>query len=74
MVKRRLPDSVSRCKGVVYVADAPERRAVLQIVGRRTDVTLIDEWGERPRKTQIVAIGAPESIDGDVWVSRSTSF
>ena len=44
MVKRQLPGAVYRCKGVVYTADAPNRRAVLQVVGRRSDVSLIDDW------------------------------
>ncbi len=52
-----------RAKGVIYTADEPERRAVLQVVGRRVDVTLEDEWGERPPRTQIVAIGAAGAID-----------
>lgn len=63
MVKRSLPGTIYRCKGIIYTADAPERRAVLQVVGRRADVTLQDEWGERKPRTQIVAIGAPGSLD-----------
>ena len=46
-----------RAKGVVYTSDAPERRAILQVVGKRVDISLEDEWGERPRRTQIVLIG-----------------
>jgi G3E family GTPase len=60
---KKLPGNIYRCKGVVYAAEAPEQRAVLQVVGRRADVALLDEWGDRPRRTQIVAIGAPGSID-----------
>ncbi len=60
---KKLPGNIYRCKGLVYAAEAPERRAVLQVVGRRADVTLFDEWGDRPRRSQIVAIGAPGSID-----------
>jgi G3E family GTPase len=60
---RKLPGSVYRAKGVVYTIDAPRRRAVLQVVGRRVDISLQDEWGERPPRTQIVAIGAAGSID-----------
>jgi G3E family GTPase len=63
MVKKRLPGNIYRCKGVVYAAENPERRAVLQVVGRRADVALDDEWGERSPRTQIVAIGAPGSIN-----------
>src|SRR5450631_2696422 len=55
---RRLPGSVYRAKGVVYSSDAPERRAVLQVVGRRVDISIQDEWGQRAPRTQIVAIGA----------------
>jgi G3E family GTPase len=60
---RRLPGSIYRAKGVVYNTDAPRRRAVLQVVGRRVDLSLQEEWGERPPRTQIVAIGAAGSID-----------
>lgn len=60
---RKLPGSMFRCKGVIYTADAPERRAVLQVVGRRADVSLLDEWNGRTPSTQIVAIAAPGSID-----------
>jgi G3E family GTPase len=62
----RLPETVYRCKGVVYAADAPARRAVLQMVGRRVDVALRDGWGKRPPRTQIVAIGAPGSINPEL--------
>jgi len=60
---RKLPGTVYRAKGVVYSTDAPQRRAVLQVVGRRVDISLQDDWGERTRRTQIVAIGAAGSID-----------
>ena len=60
---RKLPGTVYRAKGVVYSTDAPQRRAVLQVVGRRVDISLQDEWGERAPRTQIVAIGAAGSID-----------
>ncbi len=59
----KLPSNIYRAKGVIYTADAPERRAVLQVVGRRVDISLEDEWKGRPRRTQIVAIGAPGAIE-----------
>lgn len=58
-----LPAAIYRAKGVIYAADAPERRAVLQVVGRRVDISLGDTWGARPPRTQIVAIGAAGAID-----------
>ena len=41
MVKRELPGSIDCCKGVVYTAEAPKQPAILQVVGRRADVTLL---------------------------------
>jgi len=60
---RKLPGSIYRAKGVVYSSDAPQRRAILHVVGRRMDISLQDEWGEYAPRTQIVAIGAAGSID-----------
>lgn len=61
----RLPANIYRAKGVIHSADAPDRRAVLQVVGRRVDISLEDGWRDRPPRTQIVAIGAPGAIDGE---------
>ncbi len=58
MVRRELPASIYRCKGIIYAADSPGKRYALQIVGRRTEITELDEWGERTPRSQIVAIGA----------------
>jgi G3E family GTPase len=60
---RKLPESVYRAKGVVYATEAPHRRAVLQVVGRRVDISIQEEWGQRAPRTQIVAIGAAGCID-----------
>jgi G3E family GTPase len=60
---RKLPGTVYRAKGVVYSNDAPKRRAVLQVVGRRVDISIQEEWGQRAPRTQIVAIGAAGCID-----------
>jgi G3E family GTPase len=58
MVRRDLPASIYRCKGIVVSADAPDKRHALQVVGRRTEISELDEWGERVPRTKIVAIGA----------------
>lgn len=63
MVRRELPASVYRCKGIVYVADSPDKRFALQAVGRRTELSELGDWGERAPRTQIVAIGS--SIDAE---------
>jgi hypothetical protein len=67
---RKLPGTVYRAKGV-YSTDAPRRRAVLQVVGRRVDISIQEEWGEREPRTQIVAIGAAGSLDRLCWRGHS---
>mgnify|MGYP001137925455 CR=1 FL=1 len=69
-IASKLPANIYRAKGVIYTADAPERRAVLQVVGRRVDISLVDEWNGRPPRTQIVAIGAAGAIDNEVLRDR----
>ena len=63
MVKKQLPGNIYRCKGIVYAAEHPEQRAVLQVVGRRADVALGEAWGDVQPRTQIVAITAVGSLD-----------
>jgi G3E family GTPase len=60
---RKLPGNIYRAKGVVYTSDAPARRAVLQVVGRRVEISMQDEWDGRVPRTQIVAIGKAGDID-----------
>ncbi len=66
---RRLPGGVFRCKGIVHLAEEPERPAVLQVVCRRVEVTRLEEWRGRPR-TRIVTISAPGSVPGEVLRQR----
>ncbi len=63
MVRRQLPASIYRCKGIVFVADTPSKRFTLQTVGRRTEIIELDVWSDRQPRTQIVAIGASGDID-----------
>ena len=58
----KLPAGVYRAKGVVAVSEAPERRAVLQVVGKRVDVSFDGDWGGQAPRTRIVAIGAAGTI------------
>jgi G3E family GTPase len=60
---RKLPGTIYRAKGVIYTTDVPQQRAILQVVGRRVDISAEKEWGRhRIPRTQIVAIGKPGSI------------
>ena len=62
-VASKLPTTVYRAKGVIYNSDAPDRRAVMQVVGKRIDLALDDAWGERERRTRIVLIASAGGID-----------
>ena len=60
---RKLPGTVYRAKVVVYSVETPAQRAILQVVGRRVNISWQDEWGERTPRTQIVVIGAVNCVD-----------
>jgi G3E family GTPase len=60
---RKLPGTIYRAKGVIYTKDAPQQRAVPQVVGRRVDISIQEKWGQRIPRTQIVAIGVAGGID-----------
>ncbi|MHC2301140.1 CobW family GTP-binding protein [Rhizobium mongolense] len=61
---RKLPASVYRCKGVVHTAEEPGRRVILQVVGKRVDITVGDEWNGKEPLTRIIAIAARDGLDG----------
>jgi len=58
MVRRELPESVYRCKGIIYAADSPTTRLALQVVGGRMQIVDLGEWGDRQRVSEIIAIGS----------------
>jgi G3E family GTPase len=63
MVRRELPASVFRCKGIIFITDSEGPHA-LQIVGRRCAITPLEVGRESPEQTsQIIAIG--RRIDHD---------
>jgi len=58
---------------VIHCADVPARRAILQVVGKRVDLTLESAWGNRTPRTQIVAIGAHGALDAVALQERFES-
>jgi G3E family GTPase len=58
MVRRELPASIYRCKGIVYAKEILEKRFALQAVGRRVEIMDLGEWGERTPQSRLVAIGS----------------
>lgn len=59
----KLPNTVYRAKGVVYLQDYPEARFVVQVVGRRASLMMDKEWGLLAPTTQMVFIGGQGGID-----------
>ena len=79
-IRHRLPGSIYRCKGILYCTEYPDRRVVLQVVGRRMDVQIEGDWGARQPGNRIVAIGREiddvflrEALDGCVGQSGGVS-
>lgn len=73
MVRRELPATIYRCKGIIYTADETDKRFSMQIVGRRTEISELDEWGGRTPYSQIVAIGESGKIDSQELNSKFDS-
>jgi G3E family GTPase len=63
-VVARLPANIYRCKGVIHSIDSPARRTVLQVVGKRVELTAEGDWAGRRPQTRIVAIGAYGTLNG----------
>ncbi len=59
----KLPATIYRAKGIVYIRDYPDSRFILQIVGRRGTLMIADEWGEQTPFSQMVVIGSAGGID-----------
>jgi G3E family GTPase len=53
-------DGVLRAKGIVRFADAPDRRSVIHLVGRRLDVSDGGPWGDSD-PSRLVLVG-PKSM------------
>jgi G3E family GTPase len=57
-----LPAGVLRAKGFVHLTEDPERRYLLQLVGKRWALTAGEPWGNAAPETTLVFIGLPGSI------------
>jgi G3E family GTPase len=58
-----LPEAIFRAKGLIFLAEAPTRRAVLQIVGMRVSLVLTEPWETTPPQTQLVFLSLPDMLD-----------
>ena len=60
---KALPNDIFRAKGVLYFQDAPQRRGLLHVVGKRIRLTVGEPWGDAAPRSQLVLIGSAGSID-----------
>ncbi|BCX03085.1 MAG: GTP-binding protein [Candidatus Roseilinea sp.] len=60
-----LPTTIFRAKGIVYLKEAPDRRALMHVVGRRAMLTIGEPWQAQQPRTQIVVIGSYGGVDGE---------
>jgi G3E family GTPase len=58
-----LPSTVFRMKGFVHSADEPERRTVVQLVGRRATLTPSRPWGAETPRTRLVFISRSDTVN-----------
>ena len=58
-----LPASVFRCKGILHIREAPDKRVILQMTGKRVTLAKGEPWNEMTPSSRIVAIGATGELD-----------
>jgi G3E family GTPase len=64
-VIENLPTTIYRAKGFVFLAEMPDNRGVLHVVGKRVSLTFGAPWGDDKPTSQIVAIGTYGGVDAD---------
>jgi G3E family GTPase len=69
-VLKTLPTGIFRAKGVLWIAEKPERRALLHLVGSRVQLTFGEPWGDTPPQSQLIGIGLPEAVNPDDLTQR----
>ncbi len=65
-VLEKLPDTVYRAKGIVYLEELPAYRVVLQMVGKRYNLKESDRWGSELPRSELVVIGARDGYDDEM--------
>jgi G3E family GTPase len=59
-----LPNTIYRAKGFLYLLDSPYRAGVLQVVGKRANLTVLGQlWEDKTPYSQVVFIGSHGSIN-----------
>lgn len=58
-----MPAGVLRAKGILWLADEPNRRMLLQMVGRRWTITDDTDWQRQQPSSRLVVLGLAGSFD-----------
>jgi G3E family GTPase len=58
-----LPLSIYRLKGLFFVDSNPEDQLLIQVVGPRISAAAAKPWADKPRSSEIVAIGLKGRVD-----------
>ena len=66
---RKLPGNIFRAKGVIYSSDVPGRRVLLQVVGRRVDISM-QVMMRRTRQVGAWSALSPEADVGAGFMTR----
>ena len=71
---RSLPPGVYRAKGIIFLADYPEKRGILHVVGQRVRLVVGAAWqaSESPY-SEFVVIGARDGVNPDELQTRFTA-
>lgn len=65
------PASIYRAKGIFYFGERPQDRAIVQVVGKRVDVSFDAQgWGDTKPYSQFVVIGSDDGVNPDDLQAR----
>jgi G3E family GTPase len=64
-VLRTLPRDIFRLKGLFYLDINHEKQVLIQVVGDRVSAVAARSWGDRPRRSEVVAIGLKGRVSND---------
>ncbi|MGH8246388.1 MAG: GTP-binding protein, partial [Gammaproteobacteria bacterium] len=62
---KTLPLSIFRAKGIVNLDAVPQRRVILQMVGKRVILSKGEPWGVVSPSSRVVMIGPADALDHD---------
>lgn len=63
LLLKHIPKTVYRIKGFVNSIEKPEKRILLQMVGRRATLSVINSWDNEMKQTRLVFIAEKETIN-----------